>query len=163
MYMYMYIGFRLFIVLRTKKRQNHRVPSLYEGPRPGLFCILGKFFKKKFFGNFWNPFFLKKNSENSNFFLETVSWKLEKSRSLKISKFKISKETLCGRERRKMKDFPRAKRAENVFFPYYPLFLHVRGGARRGDDRDVIMIIVLSILLFFCQFFTFWLTSQHLS
>lgn len=43
MYIFIYIGFRLSIVLRTKKRQNHRVPSLYEGPRPGFW----EFFPKK--------------------------------------------------------------------------------------------------------------------
>ena len=52
-----------------------------------------------------------------------------------------------------MKDFPRAKEGGERIFPIIPFF-SMWGGARRGDDGDI--IIVLSI-------FTFWLTSQHLS
>lgn len=55
-----------------------------------------------------------------------------------------------------MKDFPPSKGGQRTYFSYYPLFLHfnvVRGGTRRGDDGDIIMIIVLSILLFFLSIF----------
>ena len=57
-----------------------------------------------------------------------------------------------------MEDFPPSKGGQRTYFSYYPLFLHfnvVRGGTRRGDDGDIIMIIVLSILLFFLSIFTF--------
>ena len=117
MYIFIYIGFRLFIVLRTKKRQNHRVPSLYEGPRPGLY-ILGKFSKKNFLEISETQFFLK-----IQIFLETVSWKLEKSRSLKISKFKIPKRDVARELEKENERLSPSKGGQRTHFcPITPFF-----------------------------------------
>ena len=83
LYVYVYVYFYIYrvsflSVLRTEKKQNHQVPSLYEGPRlghwvfgkSGRFKIFGEFFKPKIFGNFKKEKFSKKNSESpkKNFF-----------------------------------------------------------------------------------------------
>lgn len=52
-----------------------------------------------------------------------------------------------------MKDFPRAKEGrEHTFPPYYPLFLHVRGGGGAGVMGNVIMIIVFVNFLHFLAY-----------
>ena len=47
-----------------------------------------------------------------------------------------------------MKDFPRAKEGRERILPIIPFF-SMWGGTRRGDDGDIIMIIVLSIFYVF--------------
>ena len=55
-----------------------------------------------------------------------------------------------------MKDFPRAKEGRERIFPLLSPFSPCEGRGEGCTHRNVIMIIVLSILLFFCQFFTFF-------
>lgn len=54
-----------------------------------------------------------------------------------------------------MKDFPRAKEGRERIFPPSLLspFSPCEGGCTQGNDGDIIMIIVLSILLFFLSIF----------
>lgn len=52
-----------------------------------------------------------------------------------------------------MKDFSRAKEDREHILPIIPFFSMWGGGTRRGDEGNVIMIIVLSILLFFLSIF----------
>lgn len=84
-YVYVYVYFYIYrvsflSVLRTEKKQNHQVPSLYEGPRlehwvfgkSGRFKIFGEFFKPKIFQKFSEKKFGK--SEKKFFSKARLFW-----------------------------------------------------------------------------------------
>lgn len=81
---------------------------------------------------------------------------MEKSRSLEIFKVQNSKRDVARELEKENERLSPSKGGQRTYFAYYPLFLHVRGEGgecTQEGDRDIIMIIVLSILLFFLSIF----------
>ena len=140
---------------RRRDKTTECRPSTRDRARD--FKIFGKIFQKKFL----KPIFSEKNSENSNFFLKKIpkiqiffgGCKLEIGKKSFSENFKVQnfKRDIARELEKENERLSPSKGGQRTYFsPYYPLFLHVRGGC---THRDIIMIIVLSILLFFLSIF----------